>query len=227
MGLTSFDNFFSIWWRVESSRNGGYVTPGGWGGRAGTPDFKCRLTTMIEGCSWVWNVLFRNVLGRIIWQVFFWVVWFKCRDFLGILNNLFRFVVSCPRIPARGSCANKVHIQFLMFIFFVLYHLMLSGNFKSRKFGMDVFGGKFWVQGLFGVWISTLIWSCRSLKSRVLPWGMTTSTIGVGELNFEISDIGLGFKSESRIRSPPPPGDLGLSFFTRRMCNAGGVLNPG
>ena len=49
---------------------------------------------------------------------------------------------------------------------------------------------------------------------------------GVGELNFEISDIGLGFKSESRIRSPPP-GDLGLSFFTRRMCNAGGVLNPG
>ena len=68
---------------------------------------------------------------------------------------------------------------------------------------MDVFGGKFWVQGLFGVWIFTLIRSCPSLKSRVLPWGMTTSTIGMGELNFEISDIGLGFKSESRIRSPP------------------------
>ena len=90
---------------------------------------------------------------------------------------------------------------------------------------MDVFGGKFWVQGLFGVWIFTLIRSCPSLKSRLLPWGMTTSTIGMGELNFEISDIGLGFKSESRIRSPP--GDLGLSFFARRMCNAGGVLNPG
>ena len=76
VGLTSFDNFFSIWWQVESSRKGGYVTPGG----AKTPDFKCRVTRMIEGCSCVWNVLFPNVLGRIIWQVFFWVVWFKCRD---------------------------------------------------------------------------------------------------------------------------------------------------
>ena len=52
---------------------------------------------------------------------------------------------------------SKAHIQFLMFIFFVLYHLMLSGNFKSRKFGMDVFGGKFLVQGLFGVCIFALI----------------------------------------------------------------------
>ena len=160
---------------------------------------------MIEGCSWIWNVLFRNVLGRIIWQVFigwfdlsvesfwvFWTIW---------LDSWFRARVSLR----RRSCVSKAHIQFLMFIFFVLYHLMLSGNFKSRKFGMDVFGGKFLVQGLFGVCIFALIWSSASLKFRVPPWGVTTSTIGVGELNFEISDIGLGLKSESWIRSPPPP----------------------
>ena len=32
---------------------------------------------MIEGFLWVWNFRFRDFLGRKIWEVFFWVTWFK------------------------------------------------------------------------------------------------------------------------------------------------------
>jgi len=40
--------------------------------------------------------------------------------------------------------------------FFVLYHFILSGNFKARKFGMGFFGVKIWIQGFFWVLLEAL-----------------------------------------------------------------------
>ena len=43
------------------------------------------------------------------------------------------------------------NIQFLMFLFFVLYHLCLVETFKARKFSMEFSGGSCLVQGYLGV----------------------------------------------------------------------------
>ena len=83
MGLTSFDNFFSIWWQVESSRNGGYVTPGGGrdSGMQVSSDeddrrmflrLKCSAFTSgrrAQNASSEWNGQKRNIIVN-LWQMY-------------------------------------------------------------------------------------------------------------------------------------------------------------
>ena len=68
-----------------------------------------------------------------------------------------------------------------MFLFFMLYHLMLSGNFYGLKIGMGFFGGLnvrpgflglcLKPQGFFGVLTFAPIQSSLSLKIRSIPLG--------------------------------------------------------
>ena len=77
-----------------------------------------QVTGLIEGFLGMWIFPFRNFLGKKIWQVFFGGWLYFSKDFLRYLKQF-----------------EKSNIQFLMFLFFVLYH------FKARKFGMGLFGG--------------------------------------------------------------------------------------
>ena len=58
----------------------------------------------------------------------------------------------------------------LMFLFFVLYHFMLSGSFvMAWKFGMGFLWGYILVQGFFGVLIFAPIRSSLSLEIWSTP----------------------------------------------------------
>ena len=63
------------------------------------------MTGLIEGFLGVLIFTFRNLLGKKIWQVFFGGWLYFSKDFLGYLKQF-----------------EKSNIQFLMFLFFVLYH---------------------------------------------------------------------------------------------------------
>ena len=73
---------------------------------------------------------------------------------------------------------TNTNIQFLMFLFFALYHLMPSGKiFKARKFCVWSFGGSFLVQGFLWVFVrspSNIFWfSSLSLEIQSTPWEIT------------------------------------------------------
>ena len=63
------------------------------------------MTGLIEGFLGVLIFTFRNLLGKKIWQVFFGGWFYFSKDLLGYLKQF-----------------EKSNIQFLMFLFFVLYH---------------------------------------------------------------------------------------------------------
>ena len=61
-----------------------------------------------------------------------------------------------------------------MFLFFVLYHFMLSGNFcYGSEIQHGIFGGKFWPRDFLGLRFLPLFDHPCHLKSGVSPLGLS------------------------------------------------------
>ena len=110
-----------VWKKSRHSRPGQWILllrasnfshwGGGGGGGGGYSGFQ--VTGMIKGLFWVWNFQFWDFFRKENFgKLFFWVAWFKW-GFFGVFQ--------------------------LMFVFFVLYHFMLSGNFYGLEIQLGIF----------------------------------------------------------------------------------------
>ena len=85
-----------------------------------------------------------NFLGRNIWQVFSWGWLDLIRDFLGVFKIIWRFVV-VPTYSGRVV----LPIKYNQIKYNVLYHLMLSRNFRDSEIRHGIFGGLLFGPGIF------------------------------------------------------------------------------
>ena len=96
---------------------------------------RCRIRLPRPFSAWVTRMIERffgseffdsGIFSRKSWQVLFLVAWFN-EGFVWVLKAILRFVVVLA-YPSR-----------VMFLFFVLYHLMLSGNFWRWEIHHGIF----------------------------------------------------------------------------------------